>query len=201
MKIVFQGDSITDAGRDRSDAHNLAGYTTYIAEALGEKDEYFNFGISGDRAKDVLARFDADFAVCGSADVFTLLIGINDVWRNHDSNLYTSPEEYYQNVKQILIKVKERNPDCKIVLLEPFLLPAPDKVHWVSEVAVLQHKLRLLAKEYADAYIPFDGIFAKEYAQEDWQEFSLDGVHPTDKGNRLMAMYIAAELSLMLEEE
>ena len=87
------------------------------------------------------------------------------------------------------------------MLLEPFLLPAPDKVHWVSEVAVLQHKLRLLAKEYADAYIPFDGIFAKEYAQEDWQEFSLDGVHPTDKGNRLMAMYIAAELSLMLEEE
>ena len=106
MKIVFQGDSITDAGRDRSDAHNLAGYTTYVAEVLGDKDEYFNFGISGDRAKEVLARFDADFAVCGSADVFTLLIGIKDVWRNHDSNLYTSPEEYYQNVEQILIKVK-----------------------------------------------------------------------------------------------
>ena len=201
MKIVFQGDSITDAGRDRSDAHNLAGYTTYVAEALGSENEYFNFGISGDRAEDVLNRFDADFAVCGKPDVFTLLIGINDVWRNHDSNLYTSPEKYCENVKQILKRVKEVNPDCKIVILEPFLLPAPDKAHWAGELGAMIAKLRLVAAEYADAYIPFDGIFAKEYVSEDWTEYSSDGVHPTDKGNRLMAMFIAAEIGLMLDEE
>ena len=201
MKIVFQGDSITDAGRDRSDAHKLAGYTTYVAEALGNENEYFNFGISGDRSVDVLNRFDADFEVCGKPDVFCMLIGINDVWRNHDSNIYTSPEEYYNNVKAILTKVREVNPDCTIVLLEPFLLPAEDKAHWVGEVAAIIAKLRLLAYEFADAYIPYDGIFAKEYAFEDWREYSLDGVHPTDKGNRLMAMYLTAELGLIFDEE
>lgn len=201
MKIVFQGDSITDCGRDRSDAHNLAGYTTYVADALGDVNEYFNFGISGDRSAEVLARFDADFAVCGKPDVFCMLIGINDVWRNHDSNYYTSPVQYYENVRSILSKVKSVNPDCKIILLEPFLLPAPDKEHWAGEVAALTVKLRQLAAEYADGYIPFDGIFAKECIHEGWQEYSADGVHPTDKGNRLMAMFIVAEIGLMLEEE
>lgn len=201
MKIVFQGDSITDCGRDRSDPHNLAGYTTYVAEALGNENEYFNFGISGDRSVDVLSRFEADFSHCGKPDVYCMLIGINDVWRNHDSNLYTSPEQYYENVKTILQKVRKVNPNCRIVLLEPFLLPSPDKAHWVGEVACFAAKLRLIAAEYADAYIPFDGIFAKECVHENYQEYSADGVHPTDKGNRLMAMFIAAEIGLMLEGE
>ncbi len=200
MKIMFQGDSITDAGRDRSDAHNMAGYTTYVAEGLGEGNEYFNLGISGDRTKEVLARFESDMQVVGKPDVYTILIGINDIWRSHDSNLYTSPDEYYNNVKEIFTKVKQVNPDCKIVVLEPFLLPAPDKAHWRGELAFITDKLRKATKELADAYIPLDGIFAKEYASEPWEEYSADGVHPTDKGNRLIAMYLAAEIGLMFED-
>lgn len=199
MKIYFQGDSITDCGRDRTNPNNMAGYTAYVAEWLGAENEYYNFGISGDRSVDVLARMDEELQIVGKPDVFTMLIGINDVWRRYDSNCFTSPDEYYANVKAILQKVKDKNKDCKIILIEPFLLPALDKLHWVEDVAYITQKLRKLAYEFGTEYIAMDGIFAKAYVSEPWQEFSLDGVHPTDKGNRLIAMNLVTEIGLLFE--
>lgn len=46
MKILFQGDSITDAGRDRNDIHNLGnGYPKYAAKYIQFRypDEEFEF--------------------------------------------------------------------------------------------------------------------------------------------------------------
>ena len=43
MKILFQGDSITDAGRDRSDFHNLgSGYPLYAAKYISEEINIYN---------------------------------------------------------------------------------------------------------------------------------------------------------------
>lgn len=83
MKILFQGDSITDAGRDRSDIHNLGhGYPLYSAEnikaAFPATDfEFINLGISGNRAENLRDRWTED-AIDINPDVISILIGVND---------------------------------------------------------------------------------------------------------------------------
>ena len=87
MKILFYGDSITDAGRTRDlDIPNKGlggGYVTYIANQLFEKSlsdyDIYNTGISGNRIVDLYARIKID---CWNIkpDLLSILIGINDIW-------------------------------------------------------------------------------------------------------------------------
>ena len=78
MKIFFQGDSITDAGRDRSDNHNLVGYSLLVKNTLGDNYEYVNYACSGDTSRQALKRHEAEFAR-EKPDILVLLIGVNDV--------------------------------------------------------------------------------------------------------------------------
>ena len=61
MKIFFQGDSITDAARDRSDNQNLAGYSLLVKNALGDNYEYVNYACSGDTSRQALQRHEVEF--------------------------------------------------------------------------------------------------------------------------------------------
>ena len=94
MKILFFGDSITDAGRARDQDGTSAslgfGYVRSLAGKLLLKDpvkyEIFNRGISGHRIVDLYARVKCD---CWNLqpDVLSILIGVNDVWHGvHHEN-------------------------------------------------------------------------------------------------------------------
>lgn len=88
-RVLFDGDSVTDCGRDRQDRHSLSGYNDKIARNAHAGVEFFNRGISGDRSKDLLARIESDLRDT-KPDVVSILIGINDTWapirrkRSHD---------------------------------------------------------------------------------------------------------------------
>ena len=85
MRLLFQGDSITDAGRNREDLHDLGhGYPLYAAkfikEAFPEADiEFIDKGISGDQTKDLVARLEEDF-ISLQPDMVSIMIGVNDTW-------------------------------------------------------------------------------------------------------------------------
>ena len=85
MRILFQGDSITDAGRDKRNYHHLGnGYPKYasalIKEALPDADiEFINLGISGNRTDQLFDRLYKD-AIELQPDIISILIGVNDVW-------------------------------------------------------------------------------------------------------------------------
>ena len=112
MKILFQGDSITDWGRDRSDPHNLGfgypGYAAkYIREALPDEDiEFIDLGISGDQTANLVARLQSDFIDIG-ADVVSILIGINDTWHRADTRQYLDDGIFEQNYRTVLEAVKK----------------------------------------------------------------------------------------------
>jgi len=75
-RVLFDGDSVTDCGRDRQDRHSLSGYNDKIARnAQNAGVEFFNRGISGDRSKDLLARIESDLRDT-KPDVVSILIGI-----------------------------------------------------------------------------------------------------------------------------
>jgi len=199
MKILFQGDSITDAGRDRSDSHNLAGYTTFVAESIKSKykdTEFINLGISGNRTIDLLARYATDFKEI-NPDIVTILIGVNDLWRRFDANLYTSPAQFEKNYRKLLTDLK-KDTKAKIIIMEPFILTVPDKLHFRMDLPPLIEVSRALAVEFADGFIPLDGIFAKECMEYKPEELSADGVHPTVLGQKVIAKYLSEEILKMM---
>lgn len=194
MRILFQGDSVTDAGRDRSDPHNLGpGYPFFSAEGVRsqfpELDlEFLNLGISGNRTSDLLARWQED-CIDLQPDVFSILIGINDTWRRFDENKPTLAGEFETNYRRLLEAVRTKT-QAKILMLEPFLLSVdPVKETWRFDLDEKIQIIRKLSREYADVYIPLDGLFAAHCVDHEPSYWSDDGVHPNENGARLIAEY------------
>ncbi len=183
MKILFQGDSITDAGRNREDYHDLGnGYPKYaagyIANYFPEVDfEFIDLGISGNQTKDLVERLEEDFIEI-QPDIVSILIGVNDTWHMAEGKTWYTSEFYENNYRTVLEAIKTRT-NAKIVILEQFLLPAEDKEFFREDLDPKIQITRKLAREYADLFIPLDGLLAAETLKTDWKKLSEDGVHPT----------------------
>jgi lysophospholipase L1-like esterase len=201
--VLFQGDSITDCGRSRTDGSGLGeGYPAKIAGLWrnlfpASTLEFLNRGISGNRAVNLLERYDADFKAL-KPDLVSILIGINDTWRRYDSNDPTSTEKYEANYRRLLENLKRDLPSALIVIIEPFLLNSdPAKAVWREDLDPKIQAARRLAREFADVFIPLDGIFTR-YAVEGIKEadMSADGVHPTPLGHGIIASEWAKALGV-----
>ena len=205
MKILFQGDSITDAGRDKRNYHDLgAGYPKFAAqhirEAFPETDfEFINFGISGNRTCQLLDRL-YTAGIAFEPDIISILIGINDVWHRHGSvNIATTDLQIETNYRAILERLK-RETNAKIVMLAPFLLDDEAKEGWRGEVDRVIAIVRKLADEFADAYIPLDTLFEEALkSQPEPKFYSGDGVHPNDQGRAFIGKHYFDAIAPLLE--
>lgn len=192
--VLFQGDSITDCGRDREKDTLGNGYANFIAAMVSSKYpelgiKFINRGISGNRAKNLCERWQND-CLDLKPDVLSILIGINDTWRKYDNNDPTSAEEYYNNYKGILSKTRENLGDIPIIIMEPFVLPCPeDRISWREDLDPKIQKARQLAREFNCIYIPLDGIFAQNSIAVEPDFWAADGVHPTPAGHALIARH------------
>ncbi|HHT49075.1 MAG TPA: SGNH/GDSL hydrolase family protein [Firmicutes bacterium] len=190
--ILFQGDSITDAGRNREEPWSLGtGYALMIAgwvKALFPEinGAFLNRGVSGDRVVDLKARWQED-CLDLKPDLVSIMIGINDCWRRYDSNMPLPVEEFEANYRAILKQTKERL-DAEIVLCEPFLLPVQEgQEMWYEDLGPKIQVVRKLAREYNTVFIPYDGIFAQAASVQKPAYWLQDGVHPTEAGHALIA--------------
>ncbi len=196
MRIVFQGDSITAGCRDHGNPFDYGwGYVKYAIEAIKGRHpecefEFYNHGISGQQTYDLTQRWDRDCTDL-KPDFFSLLIGINDIWHRADAGVpWLSNEDFEKNVRYLLTEVKEKT-NAKILIIEPFLLPTEDKDWFREDLNPKIDVMRKLAREFADAYIPMDGIFAEACVNAPSECWSEDGVHPNDAGSRLIARHYA----------
>ncbi len=210
MKILFQGDSITDADRNRDDIYNLGnGYPKYAARYLtdyfpGMDFEFIDLGIGGNQTIDLVNRLQADF-VDIQPDIVSILIGINDTWHRAGNKEWLSNEKFEENYRTVLEAIKTKT-KAKIVMIEPFLLPAEDKLYFREDLDPKIQVVRKLAREYADLFIPLDGILAAACVNTDWTAFSQDGVHPTydigaDFIGHIYADYVAEVIEQVHSEE
>ncbi|MFI3213160.1 MAG: GDSL-type esterase/lipase family protein [Eubacteriales bacterium] len=205
MKILFQGDSVTDCDRNREDMQDMGtGYACKIAEMFrvlesGKDICCFNKGVSGNRTCDLLERHEEDVAKL-QPDILVLLIGINDTWRRYDSDDATSTSQFEGNYTQLLEWIKKDLPDTKILIMEPFLLDTmPDKSCWREDLDPKIQVVRKLARKYADQFLPLDGIL-QQYVVAGYTEAQIteDGVHPTDIGHGIIAKECMNVLHKML---
>lgn len=195
MKILFQGDSITDAGRNRNDsAHMGGGYAMLVKAALGfenpEKYEFFNRGISGNRVVDLYARIKSD-VINLRPDVMSILIGVNDVW--HDfapSPNGVDADKYYKIYDMLIEEVLTALPDIKIMIFEPFVLKAQARESEWSIFRPEVEKRAAMARKIAEKYnLPFIELqkdfdeLSKDTGTEYWL---YDGVHPSVVGHEFI---------------
>ena len=191
--IVFYGDSITDAGRGRENCTNANLGNGYVhlcaAQLLSQFPEYnlriTNKGISGNRVYDLESRLEEDVLAI-EPTIVSVLIGINDTWRQFDSGVLSPIEEFAASYRRVLEPLHQR--DVRLVICEPFVLPVPeDRRAWRPDVAARIAVCRDLAEEFDAAYVPFDGMFAAASSRAKAAYWAGDGVHPSLAGHALMA--------------
>jgi len=203
--VLFQGDSITDCGRNRDVMYDLgSGYpktvkTLYDTLFPNNDVIFVNKGISGNRARDLLTRYDEDFLAV-KPDFVSILIGINDTWRRYDSGDITSSERFADEYEGLLIKIKKDMPNTKIMLMVPFLIHSqPDKIIWHEDLDLKVIAVYELGKKYADFVLPLDRIFEEAVTSGEFTpaEISGDGVHPESLGHSIIAANFLKALEII----
>ena len=190
--VLLQGDSITDAGRSRTNddelGHGYAGMLSAWVSAAwpGQQIRFLNRGISGNRAKDLRARWKPD-CLDLRPDWVSIMIGINDTWRRYDSADPTSAQAFEASYRSILEDARDKL-DAQLVLCEPFLLPVPpDRRAWRVDLDPKIAAVRELAREFGAILVPLDGVFAQASTRREPAFWAPDGVHPTPAGHALIA--------------
>lgn len=198
--ILFQGDSITDAGRSRENPVVLGtGYPLLVKASLGFENPgeytFLNKGVSGNRSVDVYARIKADI-INLKPDIMSILIGVNDVWHEVSYKNGVDTEKYEKICCMMLDEIFSALPDIKIMILEPFVLKGtatentddiPDKwdqfYYGVREKAAAA---RRIAEKYGLPFVELQNKFDEAAKLAENSYWLSDGVHPTSMGHELI---------------
>lgn len=205
LRFLFQGDSVTDAGRQYGTDDLGPGYASYFArryESLRETKpelpelEVLNRAVSGDRSLEVRTRQNEDILDL-KPDILCLQIGINDAWRLLNPDIGATPDGVFEEaVTEVLRNVQQALPQTKIILIEPYLLAFDEEMKPVRRNLYQKiNVLRELRRSFVDFYWPLDGLmhqWSMDY--EDPGYLAIDGVHPTDAGHKLIGESLADTL-------
>ena len=160
--FVFQGDSITDAGRSRdNDTYRGNGYPTLVAGHLGYQYpgqfRFLNRGVSGDRVVDINSRIRRDL-INLEPDYVSILIGINDVWHEIGGRNGVNNTKFYKTYCDIIEELLRMCPGVTVFILEPFVLEAAaTKDNWDifrRETAMRAESARRVAEKYGLSFVP-----------------------------------------------
>lgn len=199
IKILFQGDSITDAQRTRDNENYLgSGYVNIVSGKLGFdypcKYKFINKGINGNRITDLYLRIRKDI-IDIAPDYLSILIGVNDVWHELEVNDGVSANKFEKIYDLLLSEVKEALPNIKFIIIEPFILKGsatyPDKKTWKyfeSELELRRDVCKKMAEKYNAIYVSLQDKFNEAQSSiKDLSYYLRDGVHPTASGSELIA--------------
>ncbi len=196
--ILFQGDSITDVYRDRTqekynDAAALGrGYPFLAAAQLlykypGKNLKFYNRANSGNRVRELVKRWQKD-SLSILPNVISILIGVNDHWSVTRGEA-GSVETFHQDLEELLNLTKEHNKDVKLLIGEPFGVPGIKGKHeiWDPVFKDYQKVVLEMSQKFGAVFIPFQRVFDEAQKSAPGIFWSRDGVHPTMAGSQLMA--------------
>jgi lysophospholipase L1-like esterase len=196
--ILFQGDSITDAGRDRSryypnDGSGMGTGYVYqvVADILGTNPnkniKCYNRGISGNKVYQLAERWDDD-CLNLKPDILSILIGVNDFWHTLTNNYSGTVQTYETDLRKLLDRTIAALPKVQILLGEPFAVKGGTAINekWFPGFTGYQEAARKIAVDYKARLIPFQQVFDKALESASVSYWCQDGVHPSIAGSYLM---------------
>jgi lysophospholipase L1-like esterase/pimeloyl-ACP methyl ester carboxylesterase len=191
-RVLFQGDSITDGNRGRNtDPNHILGhgYAFIIAARHGAAFpeaslDFMNRGISGHTVLDLEKRWQAD-TLDLKPDLLSILVGIND------SGKGIPLDQFEQVYDKLLTDARAANPNLKLVLCEPFVLPVGktrenDEAKRV-DVGQRQEIVARLASKHGAALVKAQDAFDEACRRAPAEHWIWDGVHPTYSGHQILA--------------
>lgn len=197
--VLFQGDSITDAGREKKKelANNSAsfgrGYAFLAASHLlnaypAEQLTIYNRGISGNKVFQLADRWEKDCLQL-KPDVLSVLIGVNDYWHKRNGNYDGTVEVYDKDYRELLKRTQEALPGIQLVLCEPFYVLETTAVDesWVEPMRKYQAAAKAIAEDFGALWVPFQKVFDEAIKHAPGAYWAADGVHPSMAGAQLMA--------------
>ena len=197
LTILLQGDSITDAGRDKSKyyANDTAGmgrgYVFQIVSHLmgtnpDKQWRYYNRGISGHKVFQLANRWEDDCLQL-KPDVLSILIGVNDFWHSLKDYKGTA-ETYEKDFRALLDRTLTAFPNLKLIIGEPFAVKGGKAIdeRWYPDFPKYQKAATNIAKDYKATFIPYQKVFDKALKIAPVSYWCPDGVHPSMAGAFLM---------------
>ena len=197
--VLFQGDSITDAVRDKekqlpNDASSFGnGYAlmagaTLLKKLPEKRLEIYNRGISGNKVFQLRDRWNED-CLDLKPDVLSILIGVNDYWHKRLGRYDGTVDIYEHDYRELLQRTKKALPGVKLVICEPFSLPGGSAIGegWMEEFEPYQQVAKKISEEFGTLWVPYQKVFNNALEKAPVDYWSIDGVHPTMAGAQLMA--------------
>jgi lysophospholipase L1-like esterase len=198
-KLLMIGDSITDVGRARPIGEGRndelgKGYVSFVDALLNTvypqaAIRVINMGISGNTVRDLKARWQSD-VLSLTPDWLSIMIGINDVWRQFDSPRQTErhvdPEEYETTLRDL---IRQTQPMLKgLVLMTPFYIEPNTSDPMRAKMDHYGGIVKKIADEsnaiFVDTQAAFNAALKHQYAGN----LAWDRVHPGATGHMILAL-------------
>lgn len=190
MKLIFAGDSITDADHLWTlENHGLGdGYVGMIYQYFVEKGlnhTILNRGTNGFEVHD-LKRIWMKKCIAENPDVLTILIGVNDIGAHKYSGRPLELKEIETDYRFLLDTAREKT-EARLILMEPFVFEYPREfVTWKEPLGKVRGLVKSLSEEYATDFVPLDGILKNALKKYSFEELTIDGIHVTQLGHRII---------------
>jgi lysophospholipase L1-like esterase len=197
-KLVMIGDSVTDCGRIRPigegevDAlgNGYVGMVDALIQATlpWQRIRVVNMGLSGNTVRDLNLRWQSDVLDL-SPDWLSLMIGINDVWRQFDSPF--QPEwgvpldEYESTLGKLIEQTRPRL--LGLVLMTPYFIEL--NLNDAMRVRMDQYSevVRGLAKNYQAILVDTQMAFDVALRHMHPMALAWDRIHPNLAGHMMIA--------------
>ena len=198
MKLVFQGDSITDAGRAQPIAEGLfdpmgRGYVHFCDALINARYPELNIhvvnvGISGNNSRDLVARWQRDVLDL-KPDWLSLMIGINDVWRQFDmpyapmTHVYI--DEFEANLKQLVGQTRQLVKG--FTLMTPYVVEGMKNEPFRATMDKYSAVVRKIAQRNDCVLVDTQAAYDEVLQHAHSQRFAWDRIHPNQIGAMVAA--------------
>jgi len=208
-RLVMIGDSVTDAERARPVGEGLfgatgKGYVSLVDACLQARHpergiRVINMGSSGNTVRDLRDRWATDVLAL-EPDWLSIMIGINDVWRQFDlprqTETHVSPDVYAETLEAL---VRETRPVLKnLVLMTPFFIEPCRRDPMRAQMDRYGKIVRDIARRHDALFVDTQAAFDQVLAHLPTASIAWDRVHPNMTGHWILARAFLAAVGIRI---
>lgn len=204
-KLVMIGDSVTDCERAKPYGEGLfgaigRGYVSIVSGLLEStyperKIRVVNMGNGGNTARDLKERWETDVMDL-KPDWVSIMIGVNDVWRQYDSPKIVEQHVYLEEYKESLeYLVKRTLPNVKgVILMTPYYMESNKQDSMRKTMDTYGAVVKEMAQKYATVFVDVQAAFDELLKHCHSASIGWDRVHPNITGHMVIARAVLKAL-------